>query len=118
MGNWNWVVNYLEAPGGRIWVIWNPNLVNFTMIAAHKQFIHGQRDDLKMVMNGLTVPGLVMGDFNSILSADDRINGTHVHDNDMNKEFLHVSSLVDLKTIAQQFTWSNNHILSRMIGYC
>lgn len=42
VGNWCWVANYQEAPGGRIWVLWNQAVVDFRMTEMLTQFIHGQ----------------------------------------------------------------------------
>lgn len=39
--HWNWVANYNTDPRGRIWVVWNPEIVDYRVEVTHKQFIHG-----------------------------------------------------------------------------
>ncbi|KAK4709788.1 hypothetical protein R3W88_004301 [Solanum pinnatisectum] len=55
--NWIWHNNYVEDPGGRIWILWNPKMVEFQLVSTHRQVIHGSvkvrgsymRFDLSMV---------------------------------------------------------------------
>jgi len=39
---WNWLNNYKYFSRGRIWVGWNPSLVNFEVSSASAQAIHGR----------------------------------------------------------------------------
>ncbi|XP_019255085.1 PREDICTED: uncharacterized protein LOC109233666 [Nicotiana attenuata] len=41
-GNWQRTANYDEAPGGRIWVIWDQTKVEFEVKQVHEQYIAGQ----------------------------------------------------------------------------
>lgn len=39
---WEWCANYDSGDKGRIWVIWDPNKIKFTMLGYKPQYIHGE----------------------------------------------------------------------------
>ncbi|XP_019233129.1 PREDICTED: uncharacterized protein LOC109213752 [Nicotiana attenuata] len=141
--NWQWAANYDEAPGGRIWVVWDRTKVEFEVKQAHEQYIAGQVsvrhcntnfnfvavygkhniqdrkilwEDLKGTMNGVTGPSLIMGDFNSILSIEDRVQGNPVQEVEVKdfKIFIIDAGLDEIRTMGRKYTWTNNHVHSRI----
>lgn len=40
-GNWNWASNYDSTGHGRIWHIWDSNIIRITVVCATPQSIHG-----------------------------------------------------------------------------
>lgn len=70
-------------------------------------------EDLKGLINGLTKPGLVTGDFNTIMSADDRINGSTVKDRVVKdfKEFVQDTGLVSLKTVGTEYVKTREQLV-------
>ncbi|XP_019257868.1 PREDICTED: uncharacterized protein LOC109236105 [Nicotiana attenuata] len=141
--NCKWVDNYDEAPGGRIWVAWDSTLVDYTMTRHHEQFILGKvtilqqnvqfhlcavygkhtvqdrknlwKEMLISVVN-LRSPCLIMEDFNTILTSEDRFNGSPVQKMETRefKQFLVDAKVDELKTVGRQYTWTNNHVYSRI----
>ncbi|XP_019236699.1 PREDICTED: uncharacterized protein LOC109216932 [Nicotiana attenuata] len=57
-----------------------------------------------------------MGDFNAVLTEQDRINGTPIYENDTVdfKEFIQDCNMAELRSVGAQFTWSNNTVSSRI----
>ncbi|XP_019262827.1 PREDICTED: uncharacterized protein LOC109240616 [Nicotiana attenuata] len=82
LNNWKWVDNYDEAPGGRLWVIWDSTQLDYTLIRTHEQFILGK-----------PVQEVETRDF---------------------KQFLLDAKVDELKTVGRQYTWTNNHVHSRI----
>jgi len=39
--SWKWCANYSSVNRGRIWIMWDPNYVDFSLIDMQTQFIHG-----------------------------------------------------------------------------
>jgi len=39
--SWKWCANYSLANRRRIWIMWDPNYVDFSLIDMQTQFIHG-----------------------------------------------------------------------------
>nr|XP_016503466.1 PREDICTED: uncharacterized protein LOC107821553 [Nicotiana tabacum] len=59
-----------------------------------------------------------MGDFNTILTSENRINGNPVQEIEIRdfKNFLMDAGLDELKTVGRQYIWSNIHVHSRIGG--
>lgn len=57
-----------------------------------------------------------MGDYNAMLQVDDRINGADVQEQEIKdfKDFLIDTELTEIKTVGRQYTWTNNHIYSKI----
>ncbi|KAG5581460.1 hypothetical protein H5410_052087 [Solanum commersonii] len=139
--NWIWHHNYVEDPGGRIWILWNPKIVEFQLRGTRRQVIHGTVKvkgsdmifDLIMVYGLCTCldrremwyeltqynmrcrqPWLVMGDFNSILHIEDRVVGSQVQEAELRdfKQCLLDTGLTELKNVGRNYTWTNEHTYS------
>lgn len=63
----------------------------------------------------LTGASLIMGDFNDILQADDKLNGIIVKDNEVVKfvDFEHTNCLSEMKIVGRKYKWANGHVLRR-----
>ncbi|XP_075088341.1 uncharacterized protein LOC142170347 [Nicotiana tabacum] len=123
--------------------MWDPNSNMFTALQSHTQFIHGlvqnanstfqfaftvvyglhtiaHRHDLWATLNELeeqmTMPWLLMGDFNAIRDMDDRANGTVVQENEIKdfREFMEDCRMTELPTVGRCYTWTNSHVHSRI----
>lgn len=57
-----------------------------------------------------------MGDFNAIRHVDDRMIGSLVQTNEIVdfNEFIRNANLMELKAVGREFTWTNNHVYSRI----
>lgn len=136
--SWSWVDNYSHSPRGRIWVGWcnqefNP-VVNHsttqlihafvTDITGQSQFfftavygLHtiGDRKSLwsnLVLLANMSCPWIVVGDFNSPLSTDDRVNGnpvTEAETIDFN-DCIVAADLIHLQTIGHYFSRNNKGI--------
>ncbi|KAK6794177.1 hypothetical protein RDI58_007630 [Solanum bulbocastanum] len=105
MPSWKWCTVVATNVRGRIWVVWNPSIINFTTIETSAQHIHGQVDlhvskvkfqftavyglhsiaaraslwtTIQQLGTQITESWLIMGDFNSILTAEDIPIGSQV----------------------------------------
>ncbi|XP_070014213.1 uncharacterized protein [Nicotiana sylvestris] len=72
--------------------------------------------DLKGTMNGVNWPSVLMGDFNSIMSIEDRIQGNLVQDVEVRdfKNIVGEVGLIEIRTIGRYYTWTNNTVHSRI----
>lgn len=61
-------------------------------------------------------PWLAMGDYNSILTMEDRQNGAPEQDIETRdfKECKFDCGLTELVTVGREYTWTNNHVYSRI----
>ncbi|CAN1162022.1 LINE-1 retrotransposable element ORF2 protein [Linum perenne] len=137
----NFRVDAIGFKGG-VWLAWNSNLVSFDIVQAGKQFIHAKGasregsvffltvvyaspkatervllwDALKTVAASITDPWAVIGDFNSILSANDKRGGAGFV-RARNKSFIDTVDLCGLSNLPFQgpkFTWARNNVLVRL----
>ncbi|XP_060170760.1 uncharacterized protein LOC132601709 [Lycium barbarum] len=138
---WNWFSNASPSNKGRIWLVWNPNTIMVQVLVSHAQFIHSflkcctsslsfhfsvvygkhtiadrcemwsELGDISSSQHG---PWLIMGDFNSILNAEDRMNGSEVLEAEVRdfKQFLTNNSLAELQSFGRDYTWTNGHVMS------
>lgn len=99
------VTNNEPGSRGRLWVLWNPNILNFRCMDKHTQYIHGQIQipsmnvefhftaiyglhtiearrsmwhELRQLHGVIRGPWVAMGDYNTISSIEDRVNGNPV----------------------------------------
>lgn len=72
--------------------------------------------DLKPLVEGLPEPLLIMGDFNTILSSIDSLPSASVYELETSnfQEFIMETGLIEIKSAGRKYTWSNNHILSKL----
>lgn len=133
---WDWCSNLEQVTGGRILIIWNPNLIECTPLSFSPQVIHCQVTDKVAskkficsfvysfntvaeradLWNSLISWGvnnnehwILLGDFNSTLNAEDRLSGIPIANSDMDAfvSCTTVLGLEDMFSIGKKFTWSN-----------
>ncbi|XP_069143463.1 uncharacterized protein [Solanum lycopersicum] len=110
---WQVLHNYEDSANGRIWVIWNDNWYEVKKISSSAQMLHCQVNerskgyqimltvvyglntaeqrkslwkDLETLAQGITQSWLIVGDFNAVMYAKDRIVGVPVTSNEI-KDF-------------------------------
>nr|XP_016440329.1 PREDICTED: uncharacterized protein LOC107766112 [Nicotiana tabacum] len=133
-GDWKVEDNYAYAPNGRIWIMWKETNVHIAILESTDQLIHCQVEDKNSTFTSyitfvyglhtiqhrvslwrslrniqLSGPWLIIGDFNSVLSVDDRINGLPVHQAEM-ADFQDCIDDIGVGQIAKRgsrFSWSN-----------
>lgn len=73
-------------------------------------------EDLRGTMVGISGPSLIMGDFNTILSSEDIVQGNAVQEIEVRdfKGFILDDGLAELKIVGRKFIWTNNHVHSRI----
>ncbi|KAL3329033.1 hypothetical protein AABB24_036239 [Solanum stoloniferum] len=143
MPSWEWYTNSANNVRGSIWVVWNPGVINFTTVENFAQHIHGQVEmqgskmkfqftavyDLHSITARIPLwttihqlsthipdPWLIMGDFNSILTTEDRPIGSQVQSSETRdfQECITDCNLTELATVGRKFTWTNGHVFSRI----
>ncbi|XP_074299917.1 uncharacterized protein LOC141631098 [Silene latifolia] len=124
--------------GGRIWVIWDPQLFEVDILDVSVQCIHSlvtdkvrkmkfwftvvygmnkavEREPLwsslrhyYLTVNG---PWIVGGDFNTVLAGNERIGGAPITNAEMRPllQVVHDCELADLGARGAFFTWTNKH---------
>lgn len=140
---WLFSHNFQQHQGGRILIMWRPDQVNLSILDSQPQFIHcligcktshiefeatfvyglhsitSRRslwDQLLLLGESMVRPWLVLGDFNSILSPLDRINGNAVSDYETS-DFAHCcnsTGLGNMTTIGPFHTWTNGRVWSKL----
>ncbi|GAV77378.1 Exo_endo_phos domain-containing protein [Cephalotus follicularis] len=132
---WKCVSNHKDSLLGRIWVLWNPGLVNFRVTAISHQAIHGElswaeysfwvsvvygdcnyisRRELwegleAQAMQFSAKPWIICGDFNVSRYPHEHSGRRGIVSNAM-KEFeccIHECELEDIKQSGRVFTWNN-----------
>ncbi|XP_075111508.1 uncharacterized protein LOC142181830 [Nicotiana tabacum] len=73
-------------------------------------------NELKGIMNGVKWTSVLTGDFNSIMSIEDRVQGNPVQDVEVRdfKIFVEEAGLSEMRTIRRYYTWTNNTVHSRI----
>ncbi|OVA05573.1 Endonuclease/exonuclease/phosphatase [Macleaya cordata] len=142
--SWNFLDNDDSGTLGRIWVLWDPTLVNISLLFSSSQvitvmanlsngstfilsFIYGsnslqERRDLWNYITSFAAtnntPWLLMGDFNSILHSNEKSGGDIVrphHFSDF-QDCVREAHLFDCPYLGCFFTWSNNQIVQGRIS--
>ncbi|XP_075108929.1 uncharacterized protein LOC142180761 [Nicotiana tabacum] len=132
--DWGYCCNYTKAENGRIWVLWKTNL-SVNIVQVHEQFIHYKVSDsvigyqimltvvyarnklqertslwcdLQLVGGQVQIPWLISGDFNNVLTTDDRL-GQPVTMNEVKefKDCIDSIQLTPLKTKGCFYSWCN-----------
>lgn len=143
MTSWTWCTNASCASRSRIWIVWNSDVVQFTVLDISTQLIHwivksksslrkfhflsiyglhtihnrgDLWDKLKSLDAQLVTPWLIMGDFNSIPTNEDMIHGSEVQDNETKdfRNFMDDCIMNELPTVGRGYIWTNNHVYSRI----
>ncbi|XP_074283278.1 uncharacterized protein LOC141607831 [Silene latifolia] len=132
---WCLSTNSSYHKGGRVWLLWKPNLFDLQFIEYNAQFIHvlvhelatGSQFYLTMVyaFNGLSErkslwsrlqdmsghihsPWLICGDFNTVLAPSERLGGSTTEEEMEDfQNCLDVCHMVDMPTTGSLFTWNN-----------
>ena len=101
--SWRYFTNYSSNPSGRIWIMWDPSLLDVQILASSDQVIHIQAQDIQnqstMMVSFIygyndyilhrelwasirsfsytigTDPWLVLGDFNIVRFGDEKLGG-------------------------------------------
>ncbi|XP_070010498.1 uncharacterized protein [Nicotiana sylvestris] len=73
-------------------------------------------EDMGKTIAGITDPYVLMGDYNTILTNEDRVQGTLVHEFKVKdfKEFIWRNGITELKTVGRKYTWTNNHVHNKI----
>lgn len=107
---WNNINNYNSAVNGRIWICWNPKRVRVKLVVEHEHVmmcevldVYSGNSQLLIVVYALNTmvnrkilwefvtrclqnalcPVLIGGDFNAIISSEDRYQGNIIHSGDV-----------------------------------
>ncbi|XP_059315374.1 uncharacterized protein LOC132065978 [Lycium ferocissimum] len=133
---WEVFADYSQEPNGRIWVLWNDQQVQVTILQSNPQMVHcsvkdrnsdfscqmtfiyglnlaaGRKDIWNHIRNMspmINVPWILLGDFNTILSVHDRVNGLPVQQGEITdfQDCIQDAGLGQLNRKGCQFSWSN-----------
>ncbi|XP_058776902.1 uncharacterized protein LOC131651247 [Vicia villosa] len=131
--------NYSAHPNGRIWICWDTSKVDLKLMNCSSQHIHcgvhalngdflfwltgiyahNQLDLRKRLWKNIlgiyskqTGPWCVIGDFNNVLGAQDRIGGKLVHGNEYIdlEQMMQDTQLSEMDSVGDYFTWSNKQV--------
>ncbi|XP_070046258.1 uncharacterized protein [Nicotiana tomentosiformis] len=114
---WSFTTNLVKHPGGKVWVVWKSVVydVNITWSIRRQLW-----EDIKRVHQMVKGPWAIMGDFNSILSREDRV-GSSVTMTEIRefKKCMEEFSTQDMRSSGAYYTWSNkqpgyNRVMSRI----
>ncbi|XP_073060321.1 uncharacterized protein [Primulina eburnea] len=135
--------NFCLNTRGRICVVWNPNKVDLNVLSMTEQsvhvcieylssktricasFVYGLHtivlrralwDDLIEFGATNSLPWMVLGDFNTVLSPNEKVGGLMVKNYDI-RDFVDCVAtldLLDLRQVGCAFTWSNSKVCSKL----
>ncbi|XP_060202618.1 uncharacterized protein LOC132631036 [Lycium barbarum] len=73
-------------------------------------------EELRELDQRIQSPWLLLGDYNAVLSIDDRTNGNAVQDSEIKdfRDFINDTGMTELPTRGRKFTWTNNHVSSKI----
>ncbi|XP_021747410.1 uncharacterized protein LOC110713262 [Chenopodium quinoa] len=109
--SWSWVDNYSYSQKGRIWVGWNSDVLNLDVLTVMSSLFNVQKalwtgiQNLRLQQN----PWICVGDFNSVLCSDDRINGNPVSDYEVRdfQGFVDIMEFCEIKSKGPFYSWSD-----------
>ncbi|XP_075096511.1 uncharacterized protein LOC142174589 [Nicotiana tabacum] len=132
---WSFTTNLIKHPAGRIWVVWKPGIYDVNITIVSEQLIHcivqhrGTRrqfnvtivygfnnqsmrrrlwEDIKSIHQMVNGPWAIMGDFNSILSTEERVGSSVTMAKIREfKKCMEECSLQDMRSSGAYYTWSN-----------
>ncbi|KAG5632415.1 hypothetical protein H5410_004132 [Solanum commersonii] len=93
---WRYEENYAFTTKGRVWMLWDSKYVDCVV--------------------GTQGPLLCMGDYNAVLQAEDRPQGSQVQDIEVKdfNDFIIDTGMQEMKTVRGTYTWTNGHTCSRI----
>ena len=129
---------------GGIWVMWSTDLVEVEHLCSTEQEIHisvkvkgsntlwllsaiyasPHRSERRILWNNLSViadlhnlPWVMVGDFNDILSCDEKLGGNRPVASRIRefRDCLNACSMIDMRFSRPKYTWSNCHDFSSLI---
>ncbi|XP_019237680.1 PREDICTED: uncharacterized protein LOC109217852 [Nicotiana attenuata] len=133
---WRFHNNYLSAPNGRIWLLWDISLYTVDKLREDAQLLHCQVtivasdkpcvitviygyntceqrknmwETLKVLAQRINMPWLIIGDFNAMLYPQDRLYGNPVQYGEI-KDFndcIHDLLLNEVRWTGEYYTWTN-----------
>ncbi|XP_058724631.1 uncharacterized protein LOC131596087 [Vicia villosa] len=107
----HFVDNYGDLENGRIWVGWNGMKVEVQLVLNSSQLVHCR--EIEKIHKSITGPWCVIGDFNNIARAHDRIGGKLVTE----KEYIDMQNMMmktglsEMDSSWDYFTWFNKHTI-------
>lgn len=133
---WHWYHTFHLNPKGRIWIAWQPRVFRVQVVDMSEQHIHckatvqqnmkqffitfvyGANHEtnrkalwtaLTSIANSLIEPWCVLGDFNSVLYAGDRIGGTPIQEYEIRPfaECIEVCELTEMRYLCSYYSWTN-----------
>lgn len=139
---WNVINNFDLVPGGRILLLWNPAKIDVVTIIREKQVIHttisclvtnnsfnfslvygfwsvaNRRElwDSLLLHTQHNQPLLLAGDFNCVLSEDDRIGNRPPTEYEI-KDFVDTTAFLGLEDVpasGAKYTWTDGSIFSKI----
>lgn len=141
-GNLCWVSNHCKHPGGRILLLWNPDIVIVNVLSLSAQMIHceliiqdvsflfsvvyGFNDpegrtalwrELVEASSNVILPWIAMGDFNAIRNLNERRGKatTLAQDTVEFNDCLTESNLIEAEYKGSWFTWDNHQMGSNLV---
>ncbi|XP_058760042.1 uncharacterized protein LOC131633337 [Vicia villosa] len=135
---WSYLDNYSHHHNGRIWLMWKDQEIRVNLLQCEEQYLHvevknldnkvpylatimyalSQPDRRKLLWSqidhlgsNITLPWIVIGDFNNVLTSQDMIGGNRVHTTEYTDlaEMMHKQGLFEAPTRGCYYTWSNKH---------
>ncbi|XP_074299044.1 uncharacterized protein LOC141630061 [Silene latifolia] len=143
--HWEGVNNNIHHPGGRVWIIWIPQIFNVQLIASSDQHItvdvtetgtgdnfkyivvYGSNSDidrqrlwaqLNHIKDHNDKAWCICGDFNSLLNFNERL-GSEVLWSEI-RDFRHCVEycrVTDIQAYGSYFTWNNKHSSSTQVFF-
>ncbi|KAL9242142.1 hypothetical protein vseg_016172 [Gypsophila vaccaria] len=134
---WSFCTNICAHPGGRIWMLWNPDVVQVSAIECDSQSIHAyvtlpaknvgfwltmvygfnSASDRNMLWDAqirrrdyCRGPWIWCGDFNAIYAPENRL-GAPIHLSEIKPfmDCLRGCGMKEMKATGSYYTWSNKH---------
>ncbi|XP_058722962.1 uncharacterized protein LOC131594771 [Vicia villosa] len=149
---WSFTDNYSHHYNGRIWIMWKTHEIKIKVLQIEEQFIHVEVismdnktqyyativyamnqierrkilwEQIDKIGEHMDKPWIVMGDYNNVLTCQDRIGGNPVTLNEYKDlaEMMQRSGLYEAASRGCHYTWSNKHLtgaiysrIDRLIG--
>ncbi|XP_074298901.1 uncharacterized protein LOC141629876 [Silene latifolia] len=135
LDGWCVTTNSSMHKGGRVWLLWLPHIFDVSILQYDSQFIHARVQikatqnvflltmvyafnegvdrvelwhKLSLIAAGCDEPWAIAGDFNTVISPDERLGGyTKKEDMDDFINCLNTCGMVDIPASGAFYTWTN-----------